>query len=185
MGLQVVTPAASEPITLTEAKAQLRIEFSDDDTLIGSLIKSARSTCEDITKRQLITATYKLTLDCFPAEIIVPKAPLQSVSSIKYYDTDGDLQTLNSDLYQVDAESEPAIIVPAYNQNFPDTRAMKNAVEVEFIAGYGDASTDIPEKIRDACLLYLTWRYEDREGLRMKPQAIDDLLSHYIVSIYI
>ena len=38
MAYSVVTPAASEPITLTEAKNFLRVDGSDDDALITALI---------------------------------------------------------------------------------------------------------------------------------------------------
>lgn len=185
MALSLTTGPASEPISLTEAKAQLRLEISADDDLVTDLIQGAREAVEDITKRQLITATWKLTLDAFPAEIVLPLPPLQSVSSIKYYDTDGNQQTLSSSLYSVDTQSQPGRITPAYGESWPDTRTINNAVEVNFVAGYGDAGSDVPMKIRQAMLLYITWGYEDREAMKMKPRAIDDLLSHYIASIYI
>ena len=185
MALSLTTGPAVEPISLTEAKAQLRLEIDADDTLVTSLIQSAREHAEHITKRQLITATWKLTLDAFPSVITLPLPPLQSVSNIKYYDTDGVQQTLSTDLYQVDSESQPARIVPAYNTTFPSTRIMANAVEVNFVCGFGDAATDVPQKIKQAMLLFITWSYEDREAEKMKPQAIDDLLSHYIASIFV
>ena len=57
MAYSVVTPAASEPITLTEAKNFLRVDGSDDDALIGALISAAREMCEQYTRRILVTTT--------------------------------------------------------------------------------------------------------------------------------
>jgi len=90
--VQTIAPA-SEPITLTEAKAHLRVEtdFTEDDTIIGTFISAARESCEARTGRQLVTATYALRLGGFPCgdSIELPKPPLVSVTSITYVDTDG------------------------------------------------------------------------------------------------
>ena len=136
MGLVLVTAPATEPVTLVEAKDHLRLEISDDDTLVTSLIVSAREFAEQETHRQLVTATWKLTLNSFPSEIRLPLPPLQSVSSLKYLDTDGTQQTLASSNYDVDTDSEPGRICLAYGKSWPSIRSVKNSIEVEFICGF-------------------------------------------------
>ena len=59
--------AASEPLALADAKNFLRVEISDDDSLISSLITAARIQCETECNRSFINTTWQLELDYFPA----------------------------------------------------------------------------------------------------------------------
>lgn len=91
----LTVPPAGEPITLAEAKLHLRVDFSEDDTLIQALITSARQTAEDITRRAFITQTWKLVLDQFPA-------PGVNIGSANWYgpqwgNSPGPLTTLRAD----------------------------------------------------------------------------------------
>ena len=64
-GFVVLTPPVSEPVTLTNVKDWLNIDFSSKDTLIGKLITRARRRAETITGRALasqqIQATFPIT----------------------------------------------------------------------------------------------------------------------------
>jgi len=138
----LVAAPVGEPITLAEAFKHLRLPEEEDTDLIASLIAAARQFFEDHDDRRLLSQTYKLTLDDFPCWYIeIPLRPLQIVNSIKYRDSDGILQTLAGSEYQVDFNSFHARISPAYGKSWPVTRAQMNAVEVEFVVGYGDAVT--------------------------------------------
>lgn len=58
---KVITPPtrAQEPITVSDAKAWLRVDWTDDDTLIASLISRARAWAESVTHRALATQTIQ------------------------------------------------------------------------------------------------------------------------------
>jgi uncharacterized phiE125 gp8 family phage protein len=116
MPLSLVTSATAEPVTRQQFKAHARITRDDEDGVIDGYLLAARRYVETALRRQLVNATWRLTLDCFPACIDVPLPPLSSVSSITYVDTDGATQTLNSSLYRVDTYSQPGRITPAYDQ---------------------------------------------------------------------
>src|SRR4051812_24706781 len=116
---QTVAPTA-EPLLLAEAKQHLRIDGAYDDALVNRLIGAAREYAEQETRRQLMTSTYRLTLDYFPGRcawseglpretrekaweygryfhdraILLPRPPLQSVTSVVYTDSNGVQQTL-------------------------------------------------------------------------------------------
>lgn len=157
----------TEPLTLTDAKRQLRVEHALDDEYIQGAIAAARSHIETVTHRQLITATWVLRLDEFPdgeGIIKLPRPPLQSITSVQYVDTAGDSQTLDSSLYTADVYSEPGRLMPAYGQTWPSTRAVPNAVTVTYVAGYGDAWSNIPAQLRAALALIVADLYEHREG---------------------
>jgi uncharacterized phiE125 gp8 family phage protein len=167
MGRTLVDAPAVEPVTKTEAKAQLRITHSDEDTIIDGLITAARHYSENYCQRVFITQTWDLFLDCFPAEIEIPFPPLQSVTHIKYIDTDGNEQTLSASNYTVDSSSFIGRIVPAYGESWPSIRYVPNAVNVRFVAGYGDAASDVPETIKLAMKMLIAHWYENRETVKV------------------
>lgn len=182
MSLRLVTAPATEPISLAEAKGHLRVDHTDDDATITFLITASRQYVDAISGwlgRALITQTWELVIDAFPTgqaqccwpaapvmatssiAIEIPFPPLQSVTSIKYFDVAGIEQTMPATDYVVDTVSAPGWIVPV--TSWPATLAAINAVTIRFIAGYGPAATDVPAPIRQALLLMTGLYYENRE----------------------
>lgn len=172
MAITLVTAPADEPISVAEAKLHSRVDGSDNDSLITGLIIAARIKAEDVTGRQLFTATWKLTLDIFPPTIRIDKVPVSAVSSVKYVDTAGVQQTLDASKYQVDLVSNPARLVPAFGESWPSTRAQLNTVEVEFIAGFGLAAA-VPQDIKQAMLLMIGHWYDHRESVVLGTTATE------------
>lgn len=169
------TPA-EEPITLTEARKNSRIDLAEDDDWIRDAIQEARELCEVFTKRCFVQTKVRLTLDSFPAwEFYLPRPPLISVSSIKYRDSAGVLQTIDSSDYTVDTAREPGRITPAYGESWPESRGHTNDVEVIYLAGYG-AADDVPAKVKRAVKVTVSAWNEDREGARGLPDAAKSLL---------
>lgn len=168
MSYELSSAPAEEPLDLIEAKLHLKIDHSDEDSAISSLITLARRKLEHDTWRQLVTATWKLYLDDFPRgikPICWTLPPLQSVSSIEYYDTDGTLQTFASSKYHVDSKSTPGRILLKSGQAWPAVEdARPNAVIVTAIAGYGDAA-DVPEEAKHALKLLIGHWYLNREAV--------------------
>jgi uncharacterized phiE125 gp8 family phage protein len=172
MSLKLNTAPTVEPISLDEVKLHLRTDVDDplEDTLLESLIKSAREFCEGFQHRSLITQTWELWLDAWPDEdyIKIPLPPLQSVSSVKYYDTDDTEHTFSSDDYFVDSDSEPGRVALNYSEVWPTTTLRPvNGICVTFVAGYGDAALDVPQKVRQAMLLLISHWYENREPIAL------------------
>lgn len=170
MALVLKTAPAVEPLSLEEVKAHLNIEadFTDDDSLLNGYIAAARQLGENLTRRQFVPATYELVIDEFPADgaIELPRPPLQAVDSITYLDTDGVEQTLGTDYYRVDTDSEPGRVLLAYDKSWPSTQSVPNAVRVRYQTGYPlDASSDptTPQAIKQWMLIRIAGWYELRE----------------------
>lgn len=181
MALVLVTPPAEEPVSLDEAKAHLRVDHDTDDDLITALIAAARQFAETFTRRAFVTQTWRLELDAFPAEIRLPRSPIQAVTSVQYVDEAGSTQTLGSSLYVLDKATEPARLIPAYDQSWPAARNFTAALKVTYTAGYGDAAA-VPQAIKQALLLLIGHWYERREAVSVAappaemPMAVDALL---------
>jgi uncharacterized phiE125 gp8 family phage protein len=161
-GLTLITAPTHEPISLDEAKAHLRKTESDEDESIRSLVKVARSYIEKRMGRQLVTATWELSLPEWCTRIELPLPPLQSVVSVKYFDGAGDEQTLDSSVYEINTTAEPGILRLAYGQIWPPLRCHEDVVKIRYRSGYGDASS-VPEDIKAAIKLYVGHLYENRE----------------------
>lgn len=188
MTLLLTTAPVIEPVTVAECKAHMRVDHSDEDVLIEGLMKSAREWCETFTCRQFLTATYELSLDEFPCwEVCLHLAPVQSVSSITYYDTEGTSRTLSSSNYIVDTKSEPGKVVPEYGLVWPVTRLGRpNAVTVTFLAGWTAASL-VPDSIKTAIKQLVGHWYENRESVQEGtysevPKTVEYLLWPYRVN---
>lgn len=158
---------AEEPLSLTQAKSHLREDSDGQDSLIGDvLIPSARQWVEQKTWRALVTQTWEFTWYRFPTskEISVPLPPLQSISSVKYFDTDNAEQTLDSSKYIVDTSYEPAVIRLKEGETWPDTYQRPGAVKVTAVVGYG-AAGDVPARYKQAISLLVGHWYEHRENV--------------------
>ena len=202
MPLQLITPAAQEPVSILEARQHLRVDFDDDDALISVLISAARQAAETLTGRQFITARWKLVLDSFPGPslmgvpagvpftlpghaILLTKGPVQSVVAVNYLDMAGVLQTMPAANYAQDLFCEPARITPVFGQIWPIPLPQIGAVSVTFDAGYG-APEQVPEGIKSWIKLRVGSLYAHREDLaalsrgRIEPLPfLDGLLDPY------
>ena len=182
---KVSSEPAVEPVTLTEAKLHLRVDHTDDNSLITILIQAAREITEQHLGRSLITQSRTVKLDYFPRcnEITVPYGPLVSVTTLKYYDEDEVQQTMSSTLYWVDASSDIGRI--RVKDAWPGTYDMPNAVEVIYVAGYGAAGSNVPQAIKAAILLIVGHLYENREQVGDQryelPFGVETLLAPYVL----
>lgn len=183
MNWKVTTKPTVEPVELVDAKLHLRIEneHTDEDGLIATHIATAREFCEGYQNRAYLMQTITMQFDRFPIFIEVPLPPLQSVTSIKYYDTNGDQQTLDSSVYKLDKISEPGKINLAYGASWPVIRGDINGVEVVCVCGNVSAN-DVVARVKQAMLLIIGHLYENRElttpiTIKELPFAVNSLLS--------
>lgn len=171
----ITAAAAGEPITLSEVKAYTSIDFADDDALITLLIKGARAYAEKYCGTRLMTQTVAIECDAFADMGRFPEAPLQSVASIGYVDTDGMEQTLPGSVYAVRKDGLEPSIVLNYGQAWPTLRAGSRVV-VTAVVGYAT----IPDDIKQALLLYVTDGYANREnGKASDWTSFDSLLCNH------
>ncbi len=151
MALKLITDAAVEPVTLAEAKIQCRVDddIETDDALIESLITAARKMAEQECSRALILQTWERSIDAFPAvEIELGKHQVLGITSVKYIDTAGAEQTMDSADYSLDSDTDGGYLLPAIDTEWPDTLDTANAVRVRFTAGYGVDAAAVPECIK-------------------------------------
>lgn len=171
MAYKVISVPASEPITLSEAKNYLKVEdsYTDDDTLITAIITSVRQYIETYLTTALITQTIEEKWDYIDVRNYQVRQnfnlgvnPVQSVTSITYIDTDGDSQTWSASEYVVDTHRQVARIGIKNGYTWPSIQDEINALTVTYVAGYGDAGSDVPGNILQAMRYLIAAYYENR-----------------------
>jgi len=167
-GETLITAAATEPLTMAEVKTHLGLPSAnnDFDTQITSLIETARRFFEESTNRQTVTATWDFTFDSFPVgrlPLLIPRSPVQSITSVTYTDADGVSTTWSSSNYTVDAANEPGRVFPVFNEVWPVARGIEGALVVRAICGYGTAA-QVPASVKACMLMLIDDWFNERDG---------------------
>lgn len=182
--LRVIKGPASEPVSLDDAKAHLRIDHDDDDDLIAAYTAVARTRAEQFLNRALITQTLCYTLSpsqppmaqsgalinpiifitpmIWPAfgwqPIALPMSPVQSIVGISQRYRDGKtIGLVAGDAFYGDTTNEPARVT--LNGRF---QPIGSDLAITYTAGYGDTGDAVPVSILHAIKLMLTFFYEHR-----------------------
>ena len=205
---QVVSQPSQEPVTLAEAKSHLRIDGSDDDTLIGLCIGASRQYFENACQIHIASKTVQLALDSFPVTVpnltvtsninypfqtkyypfdgcIYLTGPVSSVESVAYTDTALAEQALGS--YRVDLISSPARITTSNGAAWPTTAKITNSVRVNYTAGFANGA--VPKLLKAGILFYVSHLYENREAvttgsLTETPLAVESIILQYSSGVY-
>ena len=207
-GIKIVTDWTASAVATSDQKSFMRVDFSDDDSLIAELIKASQNVLQTYINRAITTQTLELYLDRLPFYneiklqeglytapdmeynsnfIILPRPPVASVTHVKYFDDSDTEYTYATSNYYVDTISEQARIVLRKGKSWPTVTETRNAnaYVVKYVAGYGGAS-DVPEPIVQAIKLLTTHLYENREavtslGVNTIPYTIGAMLQPYKV----
>ena len=161
--LRRVTTTAFDLVTTDEAKAHLRVEGTDEDTLIGTLVGAAADSLNWLG-RSLSETSWEVDLDGFASEIPLPRPPLIAVSAVTYRDAAGATQTLSTSVYEIvkpDGGIGFARCKPG--QTWPATDGKPACVTLAFTAGYGSPYA-LPPSLRAAILLIVADLFENRGG---------------------
>lgn len=180
--ITLTTAPVRRPVSLAEVKDNLRIDSDDDDTVIDQLINDAVTQVENLIRRPLINRTLTVRFDDFCALMELPKPPLVSVTSVKYTDTDGATQTVDTSVYHVDIYGMFGNVQLVSGQQWPLVGSYPAPVQIEYVAGYGANPQDTPSPARRAILLLIGHWFENREALAVVqlkpvPMGVNALLS--------
>lgn len=176
----VAHPTAPEIISLSAAKLHLKVDTTDDDTLITDLIQAAIESAENYTGISINEAKFEVKSDCFINDHEFKVSPVQSITSVKYLDEDGNEQTLATAKYEL-------LPIDKYVQKiqYPDFDELptvkedsSKAVVVALTTGYADGK--VPKAIQSAIKLIIGDLYENRQDRADKlPKRSESLLRKY------
>lgn len=187
MALILTSGPALEPVSVSEAKAHLRVDGSAEDVLINSLILTSRLHIEAALGLALITQSWTLVLDKWPKDGVVPlpMRPVQSVAEVRVLADDGVPAVVPAASYILDGKGVPSRLVAKAAWPAPGRKA--SGIEIDFTAGFGSLAADVPAPIRHGLLMLVAHWYEHRDPLEIGrpeaniPNAVSELLMPYRV----
>ena len=190
--LEIVDAPLITPVSVAEVKEQLRIETSDSDAIITRLINVAvaYTDVKGALGQAMISQKWAQWLGPNPTQqVVLILGPVQAVNAVKYYDTDGDLQTDTIGNYEVFGTEFSTKVGPKDGFSWPVTQNREDAIKIEYTIGYGDAASDVPDTIRHALMMLIGHWYDHREQTAMDelsnvPYGFDQLLNMHRNSWY-
>ncbi|MBK8123926.1 MAG: phage head-tail connector protein [Dokdonella sp.] len=183
--IRTVAPA-DLPVDVATVKSALRIDLSDDDTLLAALIGAASDEAEHRLHRAILPQTWMLFLDSLPRQIRLPWPTAQSVT-VEYCQDAGDWVALNAnDVFLV--SGPPSIVVPTHGVTWPTVGHYPDSVRVTFQSCSWETLAVVPLGIRQWIVARVGELYEYRERSGPAPAAshafVDSLLAPWIIPDY-
>lgn len=156
MKVRVKTAPASEPITSTFAKEVLRIDGTESDSVITSLISAGRVFAEEITGISIASKTYELAYDCYPPNVVkLPYPQLISLDAVTITDRNGVTSSMSTTSWVADTFG--STLVKKESASYPTTTLQEaNGFVIEYKAGF----STVPEDIKQAILLYIKAQFD-------------------------
>lgn len=165
--LRIIDKATSDPVTLAQAKAQLRVTDTSQDALINVLIPAATKLVQSLVQRAFMNQTLEWVLPYWRSRICLPIAPVtaDAVNSIVYVDWISQAKvTLDPSLYVVQTEGDSVAIIPKFGTIWPIVFSFASEpIVINFDAG-ADNVADVPANIQAAILLQIRHLYSMGEN---------------------
>lgn len=174
------------PVTLDDAKKQIKVTHDFEDDVIKGYIESAIEYCEDCTNTLIQLSLVKNYFEC---DVIKLSRPVRAIKSIKYIDESGDIQQIID--YSYKRKYDNGLIVKL--SNIPGSKG----TWVEYVAGYGNytpSADDIvinetvrtlPAVIKHCILLLLSFDFVTRsthtDFKKFDTNKVDQMLYRYKV----
>lgn len=156
-----VTVAATELVTIAEARQQARSDTDTDlDAELTRLITVARNHVESYCGIRIGAQTIVAKCDSFNDLARLPDAPVSSITSIAYVDTDGNPQTLSTEVYELRADDLDVSVVLKFNQSWPAIQP-GSRVTITAVVGYATA----PPAVHHAMLVRIADHFTDHEAV--------------------
>lgn len=181
MSLTLLSPPASEPVTLDEMKAHLRVTETHEDALISGVLVAAVRAIEARGGLALMPQSWRVSFDAPPLEtVLLPLTPVASIDAVTVIDADDATQPVAAHLYEA-AAGAPGRVRPA--GPWPRPGRAIDGVRIDFTAGYADAAS-VPEPLKQAVKLLAAYFFETREAaaetkIYTVPKSIDALIAPY------
>lgn len=145
--VHIVTPSSLEVVTITEAKEHLKIDGDEQNAILRLYLSAAIKACEDYRQAAIGSAEHELHSSWFCPSFSLQKYPVSAINSVKYYDEEGNLQTVDSANYRLQSFRQPCYLEFDSEFDYPDLHEREYPVVVNFNAGWTSASS-VPATVK-------------------------------------
>lgn len=184
--IKVTTEPVLKPVELAETIKYARGNTGIEDDVFDNLIAVSTSQVQTITEQQLITATTEEYFQDFPwgdRRFFLMMPPVQSITSIKYFDTDGVQQTWASSNYTLINNSNiQGYVQLTQDAVIPSLQVDRDqAITIEYLNGYGLNPSDVPEDFRTAIKLFVNDLYYARQYKMQEVSFSDNIVAMQVL----
>ena len=168
--ISVVTPSsASAALPVASLKSHLRLDHSDEDTLLATYAAAAVRALERLTGRSFGAATYRATMPLPASRMLMIQLPdVTAITELKITKPDRTVATVSAGEIVLRAHAYGCLVMPAPGATWPDALDDDEAVSVTLTAGLAA----VPEDINAALLLTAARFYADREDGNVPSAAL-------------
>lgn len=153
--------AAAVVVTLTEAKLHLRVDHADDDDLIGALVAAATEQVSEMTGLILGAESWQFSVPRPVSTLVLPIAPVSSVTAITYLDADLVQQSADPDGFDLFSDARRPWLQPVSGGTWPVCADRPDAITLTVSAGLAA----LPAALKAAILLLTGHLYQQREAV--------------------
>lgn len=172
--VKVITPPAEEPVSLDDFKAWMQglPVSTEQEPMVNSMLKAGREEAEAYQNVAYCEQTLQMAPDDLSGAIVLPRPPFRELKSVIAYLADGTQRDV-TELYEINENVWPAELNLKDDTALPGPLRMINPLVITYTAGYDT----VPDKVKQAILLYATWAWMHRGGDTTVPPAFYALLS--------
>lgn len=141
---------------------------------------------ERLTRRIVLEQTWRLYLDDLPDNGLVELriGPVRRILQVLCYDSAGEPALLAPEDYVVDLSAVPARI-KFRSRVVRGPICPLNGYEIDFVAGFGETTLEVPQDLRQAIRMLVVHWYENRSAvaadvdLVSTPKGVNGLIQPY------
>jgi uncharacterized phiE125 gp8 family phage protein len=156
MSAFLVAGPAIEPVPIADIRDWLKIDASEEDATLATLVATARAALERHVRRAFVSQTWRFIYASTAADgaMRLPLAPLLSLVELRVYDGAGVITSAPPQAIELDLDLER----PAVRLIDADLRGKAARIEIDATMGYGAAAADVPTPLRQAIrMLVAAW----------------------------
>jgi len=176
--------SGSVPLSVAQAKTHLRVDHSDEDSLISSFITAAQNMVELYTGRKLQRSVVVENVPYFEASIPL-RWPIVSLTSVEYLPsgTDGSSYSSTS-IYKIYESDDNRFIYQKADTTYPSVLGEKLPIKITYSTGYADG--EVPDALLQAMYLFIGRMYENGADARELQQVSTNIptTAEYMMNPY-
>lgn len=140
--MKISSTTGAEIVTTADAKSYIRIDTSDDDTIISDMIKQARIWCENYISKDIVAKTRVLYIDKIKERISLPFAPVSSITSVTAQNITTTFESFGTDKEILKIKELPAKdVLVTYSTTGLNDSLLKQAI-LQLVSTYYDNRAD-------------------------------------------
>lgn len=140
----------------------MHVDDSTEETGLDELVTAVRTYLERRYDKAIVTQTITEYFHSWDDVIDLSVSPAVSITSIKYYDSDDNLQPLASSNYHLVANRIEGYVCFDESMSYPQLHQKPNCIEVEYVCGFAVAS--IPANIKQHIRMCVARLYYEKEA---------------------